>query len=59
MASEYTVTFAAEIKQVGVKKTASLDKVYRVVLETNEPAVMNLDVFAADVLVDVTVVPQR
>jgi hypothetical protein len=52
------INFPAEIKQVSSKKTASLDIVYRVILETSDPTVMNLGVLDADILVDVTVEPQ-
>jgi hypothetical protein len=59
MAKETTAyTFPAEIKQVSSKKTASLDIIYRVVLETSDPSVMALGIIDADMLVDVSVEPQ-
>jgi hypothetical protein len=58
MAEKHKITFPAEIKLVSSKKTASLDKEYRVVLATNDQSAMLLDVFSSDVLVDVTVEAQ-
>lgn len=54
----YKNKFVAEIRKVTSKKTASLDIVYQVVLETNDPAVMMLGAINADMLVDVTVETQ-
>ena len=53
------MAFTAEIKQVSSLKTASLDIVYPVVLETSKPTVMNLGTLAPDQLLDVTVKPQQ
>lgn len=53
------IKFAAEVKEVSSKKTASLDIVYKVVLLTDDPNVMNLGIIAGDVLLDVTVEPQH
>lgn len=50
--------FSAEIKEVGSKKLASLDIQYRVVLLTDDPAVLNLGVIDPDMLVDVEVKTQ-
>lgn len=47
--------FSAEVKKVSSRKTASLDKVYQVVLESWDPAIMNLAVLDSDILVDVEV----
>lgn len=47
--------FKAEIIEVKSKKLASLDRGYRIVLETDESSVMTLGVLDADVVVDVTV----
>jgi len=58
MANKFKVTFPSEIKQVSVKKLASLDKQYEVVLRTDDQTAMLLDNFAPDVLVDVTVEAQ-
>ncbi len=50
------VTFSeAEIKSIGVKKLASLDKEYRLVIDTADQTVLLLDQFATDVLFKVTV----
>lgn len=49
------MNFQAEIKQVSSKKTASLDIVYKVVLETNDPQVLGLGALSAETLVSVTV----
>ena len=57
-APSYTVKFPAEIKEVKSKKLASLDISYRIILETNDPAVLNLGALSADMLVDVEVSTQ-
>lgn len=51
------MNFTAELKQVSSKKTASLDIVYRVVLETNDPQVLGLGALSAETLVKVEVTP--
>lgn len=58
MAEKFKVTFPAEIKLVSSKKTASLDKEYRVILSTEDQGALLLDNFASDVQVDVTVEAQ-
>lgn len=55
MAGKYKVDFAAEIKQVSSRKLASLDIEYKVVLITNDPAVLNLGALDPDILVNVRV----
>ena len=51
-----TVTFKhAEVKQLGVKKTASLDKEYRIVIDTIDQGVMLADVFDAETTFEVTI----
>lgn len=47
--------FDAEVIKVEVKKTASMDRLYRVVLETNQPAVLELEKFIAENTVKVEV----
>jgi hypothetical protein len=47
--------FPAEIRQVSSKKTASLDMVYRVVLESSDQSILMLGAIDADMLVDITV----
>lgn len=47
--------FTAEVKQVSSKKTASLDLIYRVVLETEDPSILSLGTLPADQLVNVEV----
>lgn len=47
--------FQAEIKEVKSRKTASLDNVYRIVLETNDSNLMTLGMLPADTLVSVSV----
>ena len=51
--------FVAEIKQVKSKKTASLDLIYSLILETNDPAVLGLGALNAETLVKVTVEAQN
>lgn len=53
--SKTIVDFPAEIKVVSSKKTASLDIVYRVVLESPESSVLTLGALAPDILVHVAV----
>lgn len=53
--TDNTVTFDAEVKKVSSRKTASLDMEYQVVLVSDDPNVMNLGVYAADVLFKITV----
>lgn len=51
-----TVTFTGtELKKLSVKKTASLDKEYSLVMVTADPAIMNLDAYAPDVTFTVAV----
>lgn len=47
--------FAAEVKKVSSRTAASGDKVYQVVLETWDPAIMKLSVLDPQLLVDVEV----
>lgn len=50
MGTNYGTEFVAEIKQVSSRKTASLDIVYKLVLETNDPGIMALAALDADVM---------
>ncbi len=45
----------AEIKQCNSRTAVSLDKVYKLVLETSDGSLMNLSTIAPDALVKVTV----
>ena len=45
----------AEVIEVKSKKTASLDVSYRIVLQTNNPAVLALGTLEGDDLIDVTI----
>lgn len=47
--------FKAEIKQVKSRKSASLDIVYTVLFETEDPGVLGLGAIAADEIVEVEV----
>jgi len=47
--------FIAEVKKVSQRKTASLDQVYQVVLETDNPQILDLGKLPADVVVKITV----
>ena len=46
--------FNAEVKEVKAKKMASLDVSYRIILETDDPTVLNLGALASDVMLDVS-----
>ena len=46
-----SLKFIAEVKQVSSRKTASLDIVYKVVLETQDPSILSLGTLDADSLV--------
>ena len=56
---EAYMKFVAEIKQVKSKKTASLDLIYSLVLETNDPQVLGLGALNAETLVNVTVEAEK
>lgn len=47
--------FIAEVKKVSQRKTASLDQIYQLVLETDNPNILDLGKLPADVIVKVTV----
>lgn len=47
--------FKAEIKQVQARKSASLDMVYKLVLESDNPLIMDLAKLPSDSLFDVSV----
>lgn len=47
--------FVAEIKKTSQRKTASLDNVYQIVLETDNAEILDLGKLPADTLVKVTV----
>jgi len=47
--------FIAEVKKVSQRKTASLDQIYQIVLETDNPNILDLGKLPADVIVKVTV----
>ena len=49
------MNFIAELKQVSSKKTASLDIVYKIVLETNDPQVLGLGALKPEALLRVEV----
>jgi hypothetical protein len=51
----FALTFPAEVKQVSSKKLASNDVEFRLILDTADPAVLNLGTLDGDQLVDVTV----
>lgn len=53
------MNFTAELKQVSSKKTASLNIVYKIVLETNDPQVLGLGALNAETLVNVTVEAEK
>ena len=47
--------FSAEIKQVQARKAASNDIVYKLVLETDNPMILDLGKLPSDTLFDVSV----
>lgn len=47
--------FKAEIKRTSQRKTASLDNVYQIVLETDNPLILDLGKLAPDTVVKVTI----
>lgn len=53
------MNFTAEVKKTTSKKTASLDMVYQVVLESNDPTVLQLGFLSANTLIKVTVEPEN
>lgn len=49
------MNFKAEIKRTSQRKTASLDNVYQIVLETDNPKLLDLGKLAPDTLIKVTI----
>ena len=47
--------FVAEIKRTSQRKTSSLDNVYQLVLETDDPRILDLGKLPPDITVKVTV----
>lgn len=47
--------FVAEIKRVAQRKTASLDQIYQLVVETDNPNILDLGKLPADVTVKIVV----
>lgn len=47
--------FKAELKNVGQRKSVSLDNIYKVVLETDDPAILDLGKLPADTLFEVEI----
>lgn len=47
--------FLAEIKKTSQRKAASLDNIYQVVLETNDPKILDLGKLSPETLVAVEV----
>lgn len=47
--------FLAEIKQVQSRKTPSLDLIYKIVLESDDPTLIDLGKLPADTMVKVTI----
>ena len=47
--------FKAELKRSSQRKTASLDNVYQLVLETNDPRVLDLAKLPSDTMFEVTI----
>lgn len=51
------MNFDAEIIEVKAKKTASLDISYRVIIQTNDPAVLALGAMSPETMVKIKVEP--
>lgn len=49
------IQFDAEIIEIKVKKTAEIERMYRIVMETNQPSVLELQKFIAQDTVKVKV----
>jgi len=49
------MNFQAEIKQVQARKTASNDIVYKLVVETDNPMILDLGKLPSDTLFDISV----
>ena len=47
--------FKAEIKKTSQRKAASLDNVYQLVLETDDPTILDLGKLAADTILKVVI----
>ena len=47
--------FAAEVKKTSQRKAASLDNVYQIVLETDNPDILDLGKLPADTLFEVEI----
>ena len=50
-----TITFSAEIIELKARKAPSLDKIYRLVLESNSPEVLKLERYIATEPVEIEV----
>lgn len=48
------ISFQAEVVKVEIKKTVSMDKEYKVVLTTDNPAVLQLAVYVNEKTVNIT-----
>lgn len=49
--------FQCEVRKVSAKKTASLDMVYQIVLETGDASVLALGALSPEALLDISVEP--
>jgi len=49
------MNFKAEIKRTSQRKAASLDNVYQIVLETDNPNILDLGKLDSDTLVEVSI----
>lgn len=47
--------FQAEIRRTSQRKAASLDNVYQIVLETDNPMILDLGKLPSDTVVEVTI----
>lgn len=47
--------FIAEIKEVKSRKTSSLDIIYRLVVESDDPSILSLGYLKPDTLIKITI----
>lgn len=57
--AEAKLIFSAEIKRTSQRKAASLDNIYQIVLETDNPELLDLGKLPSDTLVKVTIEVQN
>jgi hypothetical protein len=51
------IQFVAEVKEVKSRKTTSLDLIYRLVVESNDPSLLSLGFLSPDTTIKITIEP--